>query len=40
MLTSSARAPEEVIDENRERLSEALSRVEKLEAARARLGDL
>ncbi|WGJ16000.1 valine--tRNA ligase [Methylocapsa sp. D3K7] len=35
-----ARAPEEVIEENRERLSEALSRVEKLEAARTRLGDL
>ena len=35
-----SRAPEEVIEENRERLSEALSRVEKLEAARARLGDL
>ena len=29
-----SRAPEEVIEENRERLSEALSRVEKLEAAR------
>ena len=35
-----SRAPEEVIEENRERLSEALSRAEKLEAARTRLGDL
>jgi valyl-tRNA synthetase len=35
-----ARAPEDIIEENRDRLSEALSRVEKLEAARARLGGL
>jgi valyl-tRNA synthetase len=35
-----ARAPEDIIEENRDRLSEALSRVEKLEAARARLGHL
>jgi len=35
-----ARAPEEVVEENRERLAEAFSRVEKLEAARARLSSL
>ena len=35
-----ARAPEEVVEENRERLAEAFSRVEKLEAARARLSGL
>jgi len=35
-----ARAPEEIVEENRERLTEAVSRVEKLEAARARLGEL
>ncbi len=35
-----ARAPEEVVEENRERLTEAFSRVEKLEAARARLSSL
>jgi valyl-tRNA synthetase len=35
-----ARAPEDIIEENRDRLSEARSHVEKLEAARARLGDL
>jgi len=34
------RAPEEVVEENRERLAEAFSRVEKLEAARARLSGL
>ena len=33
-----ARAPEDIVEENRERLTEALSRAEKLEAARARLG--
>jgi valyl-tRNA synthetase len=33
-----ARAPEDIVEENRERLTEAISRVEKLEAARARLG--
>jgi valyl-tRNA synthetase len=32
-----ARAPEDIVEENRERLTEAVSRVEKLEAARARL---
>jgi len=32
-----ARAPEEVVEENRERLAEALARAEKLEAAAARL---
>jgi valyl-tRNA synthetase len=35
-----ARAPEEVVEENRERLAEAFSRVEKLEAARARFSSL
>jgi valyl-tRNA synthetase len=35
-----ARAPEEVVEENRERLAEALSRVEKLKAALARLSGL
>jgi valyl-tRNA synthetase len=35
-----ARAPEEIVEENRERLAEAFSRVEKLEAARARLSGL
>jgi valyl-tRNA synthetase len=35
-----ARAPEEIVEENRERLTEAVSRVEKLEAARVRLGEL
>ena len=38
MRISSARAPEEVVEENRERLAEALARAEKLEAAAARLG--
>ncbi|HEY8032516.1 MAG TPA: valine--tRNA ligase [Methylocella sp.] len=33
-----ARAPEDIVEENRERLLEAVSRVEKLEAARTRLG--
>ena len=33
-----ARAPEEVVEENRERLAEALARASKLEAALARLG--
>jgi valyl-tRNA synthetase len=33
-----ARAPEEIVEENRERLTEAVSRAEKLAAARARLG--
>ena len=33
-----ARAPEEVVDENRERLAEAQSRAEKLAAALQRLG--
>jgi valyl-tRNA synthetase len=35
-----ARAPEDIVEENRERVAEALSRVEKLEAARARLESL
>jgi valyl-tRNA synthetase len=35
-----ARAPEEVVEENRERLAEARSRAEKLEAALGRLGGL
>src|SRR5579883_685995 len=35
-----ARAPEEIVEENRERLAEALSRVEKLGVARARLAHL
>jgi valyl-tRNA synthetase len=33
-----ARAPEEVVEENRERLEDALSKMEKLAAALARLG--
>ena len=35
-----ARAPEEVVEENRERLTEALAKAEKLKAARVRLGEL
>ncbi len=35
-----ARAPEEIVEENRERLAEALSQVEKLGVARARLAHL
>ena len=35
-----ARAPEEVVEENRERLAEALARAEKLKAALVRLGEL
>src|SRR5450631_3407142 len=35
-----ARAPDDIVEENRERMAEAVSRAEKLEAARARLGGL
>ena len=38
MPISSRRAPEEVVEENRERFAEALSRIEKLGAALQRLG--